>query len=185
MSENSGNPWEVAPHIWPTKSSFFSFLRGNLRRAVWEKWPLKIEFKNEVCKLPPAGYTGRAKTGTYCALSGNWIGKSAGEIDHIVGNASLRDWEDVLPFIQHLCTSKENMQFVSKAAHKIKSYADKQGISYKEAESTKKAIELIKLKQDKDWLVSKGVEPMSSQAKRRVQIIDVLTKECESGNNPI
>lgn len=170
-------PWEEAPHIWKTKAAFFNFLRGNLRRAVWEKWPLKFEFKNEICQPPPEGYTGRARSGAICALSGDWVGKSAAEIDHVSGNISLQDWDDVLPFIQHLCCSKDNMQYVSKEAHKIKSYAEKQGITFEEALAIKKAIEICKSKKDKEFLLERGIEPASNATKRRAQIEKELLNE--------
>lgn len=171
------NPWEEAPHIWPTKSSFFVFLRGALRRAIWERWPLKIEFKNEACSPPPEDYKGRAKSGAYCALSGEWVGKSAAEIDHILGNVSLKDWDDVLTFIQHLCASKENMQIVSKEAHKIKSYAEKQKISFEEAVAHKTAIAICKSKKDVEWLKEKGIRPDKNGLKRRAQIVNKLLEE--------
>ena len=176
-------PWEEAPHIWPTKASFFNFLRGNLRRAVWEKWPLKIEFKNEVCKPPPEDYTGRAKSGTYCALSGVWTGKSAAEIDHVLGHVSLQDWEDVLPFIQHLCASKENMQYVSAEAHKIKSYAERKGISFEEAALLKIVIDLEKKKMLQDFIKSKGEKPASNAEKRREQALKLMKEEKENESN--
>jgi hypothetical protein len=171
------NPWEEAPHIWPTKSSFFTFLRGALRRAVWEKWPLKLEFKNQVCEAPPEDYKGRAKSGAYCALSGEWIGKSAGEIDHLMGHVSLKEWEDVLTFIQHLCASKDNMQFVSKEAHKIKSYAERMGISYEEAVREKKLIEICKTKKDVQFLKDRGIQPGTNAAKRKQQVREVLKND--------
>ncbi len=170
-------PWVEAPHIWPTKASFFSYLRGAFRRAVWEKWPLKFEFKNSVCEPPPEGYTGRAKTGACCALTGEWTGKSAAEIDHILGNASLQGWEDVVPFLQHLCASVDNMQYVSKEAHKIKSYAEKQGISFEEAAIQKQALSLCKTGQEKEWLVERSVVPATSAVKRRAQVVEQLRKE--------
>lgn len=167
-------PWIEAPHLWPTKAAFFAFLRGNLRRAVWEKWPLKFEFKNGICEPPPPGYTGRAKSGYYCALTGVWVGKSAAEIDHIAGHVSLQDWDDVEPFVRHLCASKENMQYVDKEAHKIKSYAERMGITFDEALATKKAISLCKNKLDKQWLIDHGVDPASNEAGRRKQIERIL-----------
>jgi len=167
--------WELYPDIWPTKSSFFTFLRGSLRRAVWEKYPVKLQFKNEQCDPPPVGYTGRAKSGTNCALTGEWEGKSKLEVDHIKGNVSLQDWEDVLPFVQHLCASKDNLQLVTKAAHKIKSYADRMGITFEEASIVKEAIAICKIKgNDKVWLEAKGIIPDSNAAKRRKQIEDKL-----------
>ena len=170
-------PWIEAPHIWPTKAAFFSSLRGMLRRAVWEKWPLKIEFKNEVCDKPPEDYTGRAKTGAYCALTGEWVGKSAAEIDHIEGHISLCDWEDVLPFIQHLCASKDNMQYVSKEAHKVKSYAERMGISFEEALLLKRVIQMEKDKTLKKFLDDHGVTCKATQ--RREKALEILRKEEE------
>lgn len=163
--------WEEYPEIWPTKASFFSWLRGALRRAVWEKYPIKMRFKNNACSPPPKGYVGKAKSGANCALSNEWVAKSYLEVDHILGNASLRDWSDVLPFIQHLCAREDNLQLVSKEAHKIKSYAEKQGISFKEASAEKQAIKIIKDKKDLQWLSDCGIVPASSQAKRREQIV--------------
>lgn len=173
------NPWQEAPHIWPTKSSFFAFLRGALRRAVWEKWPLKLEFKNQVCEAPPEDYKGRAKSGAYCALSGEWTGKSAGEIDHLIGHVSLKDWEDVLPFIQHLCASKDNMQFVAKEAHKCKSYAERMGITYEEAVIQKEIIAIMNAKADRHWLESRGIVPASNAKKRRQQIEEKMKNEMD------
>lgn len=80
---------EKYPHIWPTKASVWSYLRGALRRALWEKYPVKLSFKNKSVSKPPEGYTGRAKSGTECSLTGEWTGKSKLEVDHKLGNKSL------------------------------------------------------------------------------------------------
>lgn len=176
----NNEPWIEYPHIWATKAAFFNYLRGALRQAVWMRWPGKIEFKNSVVDVPPEDYKGRAKTGAYCALSGEWIGKSAAEIDHILGNVSLQDWEDVLPFIQHLCASKDNLQYVSRDAHKIKSYAEKQKITFEEAVAHKTAIAICKAKKDVEWLKDKGIRPDKNGLKRRVQIVNILLEEQQS-----
>lgn len=168
--------WELYPDIWPTKASFFTFLRGSLRRALWEKYPVKLQFKNEQCKPPPVGYTGRAKSGANCSLTGIWEGKSKLEVDHIKGNVSLQEWDDVLPFIQHLCASKDNLQLVTKEAHKIKSYADRHGITFEEASIIKEAIQICK-GDDKQWLMDNDIEPESNAKKRRKQIEDKLRSD--------
>ena len=139
------NLWETYPEIWPTKGKFFTWLRGQLRRALWEKYPPKLKFKNERCAPPPIGLETRAKTGTHCALTGNWVGKSRLEVDHIVGEASLRGWEDFVPFCMHLLTTTENMQLVDKEAHKVKSYAERMGITFEEAQLRKSVIAFSKL----------------------------------------
>ena len=174
--------WLEYPEIWNTKGAFFTWLRGSLRRAIWEKWPVKIQFKNENCIPVPEGVISRAKSGQYCALSGEWTGKSNLEVDHIVGNASLRDWSDFESFVLHLLATKSNMQLVSKEAHKVKSYAEKQGISFEEAMIEKKIIKMLKkenLKQTIDFIKSKGytASQISNTKKRREVLRDILKGE--------
>lgn len=172
--KNNLEPWEEFPKLWKTKSAFFAWLRGGLRRAVWEKYPPKIQFKNEQCKPPPSDYQGRAKSGTECSLTGEWTAKSYLEVDHIEGHVSLRDWGDVTTFIKHLCTNSENMQLVSKEAHKIKSYAEKKGISFEDAVIEKKVIQIIKNKEDKKFFVDRNLEVPSNSAERRASILKIL-----------
>ena len=174
------DPWIAYPNIWKSKSAFFTWLRGNLRRAVWEKYPGKITFKNTTCQPPPKDYAGRAKSGWYCALTDKWTAKSYLEVDHKVGNASLKDWSDVTPFIQHLCTNDSNMQLVSKEAHKIKSYAEKQNISFKQASIVKDVIKLIRDKKDKQFFIDRKLTPPTNQSNRRKHMIDILTKELKN-----
>ena len=166
------DPWEEFPEVWPTKGAFFTWLRGCLRRSVWEKYPPKIIFKKSMMVPPPADYTGKSRSGALCALTGEWTGNSKLQVDHIIGNASCRDWSDVLPFIRHLCTHKENMQLVDKEAHKIKSYAERMGISFEEAVLEKKVIAFKKLKTDeqKKVLTELGIDvTMLSTVSKRVE----------------
>lgn len=170
-------PWLEYPELFPTESSWWTYLRGALRRGLWEKSPIKLSFKNQSCSLPPEGYTGRAKSGAYCALTNEWEGKSKLEVDHSEGHMSLLCWEDVLPFILHLVPPKGSLQLVKKDAHKIKSYAERMGISFERACVEKQAIEIIKSKQDVSFLKEKGIVPASNATKRREQIIQYLLGE--------
>lgn len=149
-------PWEEFPEIWPTKAKFFTYLRGSLRKAVWNRWIGKLMLKNQSCEPPPEGLETRAKTGTHCALTGEWIGKSKLEVDHIEGGASLTCWEDLIPFVQHLCAPIEALQLVSKEAHKIKSYAERMNISFEDARLEKRVIKFKKLKAKEQLAVVAG-----------------------------
>lgn len=145
MSKDNKEPWEEYPQVWATKAKFFAWLRGCFRRAVWNRYPGKTLFKNKICGPPPEEYTGRARSGAACALTGVWTGKSALEIDHIKGEASLREWSDVESFVRHLCATESNLQAVSKDAHKIKSYSERMGITFDEAVIEKQCIAFSKL----------------------------------------
>lgn len=150
---NKKNPWEAYPDVWSTKAKFFTWLRGAFRKAVWSRYPGRIKFKNERCEKPPEGYTGRAKSGAYCALTGEWVGKSNLEVDHVIGEASLREWADVESFIRHLCPTDDNMQLVSREAHKIKSYAERMGITFAEAVIEKQVIAFGKESVEKQRII--------------------------------
>lgn len=177
-------PWEEYPEIWKTEAAWWSYLRGALRRGLWEKSPIKLSYKNSNCFPPPEDYTGRARSGSVCPLTGEWTAKSSLEVDHKEGHMSLLSWEDILPFIMHLVPPKGSLQLVSKEAHKVKSYAERMGISYEEAVDTKKAINLAKEKRDKTWIESKGHKPASNARLRREQILEILRVErMEKGSN--
>lgn len=136
-----------------------------------------MQFKNEGCSKPPDDYKGRAKSGAYCELTGEWTGKSALEVDHKIGNVKFTDWEDVLPFILHLCCDKDEMALVNKEAHKIKSYAERMGISFQDAVIQKEIISICKAKKDIAWLKERGIVPASNAKKRREQIEKEMKNE--------
>lgn len=177
MTQEHREPWEDPNSPWRTKAAFFTWLRGRLRQAVWETYPLKISFKNSNCFPPPPDYTGRAKSGNYCSLSGAWTAKSYLEVDHIIGNASFRDWSDLESFVKHLCITTENMQLVSKESHKIKSYAEKHNMSFEKAFIVKEAIAIKNNKKDKEFFIERNLNVPSNAEKRRQEIIEILLKE--------
>lgn len=103
------------------------------------------------------------------------------EVDHKVGNHSLQDIGDIQSFIEGITlVTEDDLAFVSKEAHKSKSYADKHGISFEEAVAIRKAIEICKNKQDKRWLEERGVVPESNAVKRRAQIEEILKNESQN-----
>ena len=175
--EGRKEPWEEFSDIWPTKTKFFSWLRGCLRGGVWNKYPPKLMYKKSLCRVPsPEWYKGRAKSGGVCALTGKWDVQSKMEVDHIRGNVSLSDWSDVLPFIQHLCAQKDNMQVVSKEAHKVKSYAERQGMSFEEAILEKKVIALLKDKAATNKLLRDNRMTARNTVERREKVRRILAR---------
>ena len=175
--EKRKEPWEEFPELWPTKAKFFSWMRGCLRGGVWNKYPPKLLYKKSVCQVPPPEwYTGRAKTGGVCALTGDWNVQSKMEIDHIHGNVPLSDWSDVLPFIQHLCATKDNMQVVSKEAHKVKSYAERMGMSFEDAQLEKQVIATLKDKRETARLLRENRMIAKNDSERRQKVREILAR---------
>lgn len=160
--------------IWPTNAAFLTWLRGAMRKAIWQYHPVKLKYKKSCVQPPPPEYAGRAKGLIKCALTGEWIGQSMAEVDHVVGNASLKGTDDLLPYLLHLALPQE-LQCVSKEAHKVKSYAERMGISFEDALIEKQAITLTKSGGEK-WLTSRGLSVPMKKDLRKVLMFE-LKKE--------
>lgn len=168
--------WEIYPHIWATESAYMSWLRGGIRRYLWSKNPVKLEFiKQNRVKIPNPNPKGKVKEvwGGVCALTGKAYPIGDMEVDHKEGNHSLKTLDDLVPFVKGIVMiTLDDLQLVSKEAHKIKSYAEKQGISFEEAKIEKEVIELIKQKKDKDYCIENNIPVQSTQALRRKAIVE-------------
>jgi len=132
------------PDLFPTEAKFWSYLRGCLRRGLWEKSPMKFKFKNSSAIKPPEGYKGKGRKGHICALTGEWVMTSKAEVDHIEGHKPLLKESDIIPYIIHLLATEDSLQMVDKEAHKIKTHAERKGLSFEEAVIDKKVIEYLK-----------------------------------------
>lgn len=177
--------WEVYPNIWKTESAFLSWVRGGIRRSLWNRHPLKLEFiKQNRIKIPNPNPKGKVTEvwGATCALTGVTLPLKDMEVDHKTGNHSLKTINDIQSFVSGIVLiTIDDLQFVSKEAHKIKSYAEKQGISFEQAMVEKQAITLTKkpVKEIKEWLEGRGVVPSTKASERRLQIVEVLLAEME------
>ena len=162
-------------HVWKTESAYMSWLRGGIRRYLWSKNPVKLEFiKQNRVKIPNPNPRGKVKEvwGGVCALTGNTYPIGDMEVDHKEGNHSLKTLDDLVPFVKGIVMiTLDDLQLVSKEAHKIKSYAEKQGISFEEAKIEKEVIELIKQKKDKEYCIEQNLVVESNQALRRKVIV--------------
>ena len=167
--------WEIYPHIWKTESAYMSWLRGGIRRYLWSKNPVKLEFiKQNRVKIPNPNPKGKVKEvwGGVCALTGNTCLIGDMEVDHKEGNHSLKTLDDLVPFVKGIVMiTLDDLQLVSKEAHKIKSYAEKQGISFEESKIEKEVIEIIKQKKEKEYCNEHDLVVESTQALRRKTIV--------------
>lgn len=167
-------PWEKYPNIWKSESDYWNYLRGSFRR-IWSRYPVKLEFKKNQAYLPPADYKGRAKKMGSCALCGEQnIPISKLEVDHKSQVGSFNSRETAFEWFWELLCEEENMQLVHKDCHKIKSYADRMGITFEKAKLEKEVILICKMKLDKKWLEDRGIIPASNAKERKQQILNYL-----------
>lgn len=83
-----------------TEAAFFGKIRSSLRSAFRYWIPAKQALDR--ASRPYKGPNKRLKKEFQCAICKNWFKRADVEIDHIVGCGSLKDWNDLIPFIQRL-----------------------------------------------------------------------------------
>jgi hypothetical protein len=171
-------PWISYPEIWKTKSAYLSWIRGGIRRSLWNRHPIKIAVLNKQrYKIPNPDPRGKVPMvwGAKCYMcSGEFVLKEI-EVDHLTGNHSLTDLSDIQSFIEGIVlVEKDDLGLICKPCHKCKSLSEKQGISFKEALQEKEIIAIMKAKQDKEWLAARKVKPASNASARRKQIKQLM-----------
>ena len=148
---NNTLPWEEYPHIWKTQAAFMSFVRGGIRRGLWEKNPIKLQFIKNNRKRVPLGRKTEANPeglvwGCQCSICNGDFKQSECQVDHKDGNNSLKSMEDVRNFIESMILIIDSdLSFVCKPCHKIKTHAERKGISFNQARVEKEAIRFQKL----------------------------------------
>lgn len=173
--------WEEFPGIWSSQAKYMAWVRGGIRKGLWNRSPIKISFLNEHrCRIPNPNPKNIKRFpeiwGGQCNLCKATLPITQIEVDHKEGNHSLNSSEDIANFIKSIIEVRhDDLQLICKPCHKIKNQMERKGISFEEARAEKLAIEIIKSKKDKEYLENVGITPASTQAKRRLQIIEVLT----------
>lgn len=180
-------PWIEYPHIWKTEAAFLSFVRGGIRRALWNKSPIKLEFlkahrkrvKNPVAKN--AVRFPEVWGGTCYQCDKDFALKDI-EVDHLTGEYSLRKLEDLQSFVEGIvCVSAKDLGLICKPCHKAKTYAERSGMSHEDAIIEKQAIALCKqpVALVRAYISSQGVAPASTAKGRRAQIVDILKRSIQ------
>ena len=183
MSDKIDQLLKENKHIWKTKSAYWSFIRGGLRRGLWMRNPVKVEFKNKnrVRIVNPNEKTASRFPEIWacpCHLCGGVFAQNEVEVDHKVGHHSLTCEEDLINFFESIAfVTESELQLVCKPCHKIKSYAERMGISFHEAKIVKDVIELQQLGEDKNKLLQLGFtidNIPTTKDKRRELLIKTL-----------
>lgn len=184
--------WSYPGSRFKSDSQWFSFLRSNLRKG-WNTHFMKLEKLKQVKKKIPNPNPKSATRfpevfGADCEICGKTCTLSAGKkearnkdyivIDHKNPAKNFSDISHVQGFFERMfCVTIDDLRAVCTTCNSTLAYADKYGISFEEARIDKTAIELVKTKKDKQWLLEHGLKPASNAAMRRRQIINYLSKE--------
>jgi hypothetical protein len=175
-------PWLEYPHIWKTEAAFLSFVRGGVRRALWNKSPIKLEFlkaNRKRVKNPVAKNAVRFPEvwgGTCYQCKKDFALKDI-EVDHLTGEYSLRKLDDLQSFVEGIvCVSAKDLGLICKPCHKAKTYAERSGMSIEDAVIEKQAILICKepVKEVRKFISENGIAPASTAKGRRAQIVDIL-----------
>jgi len=143
-------PWEQCPDVWKTKPAFFQWVRGQMRRA-WARHPVKVSYMHNHRERVPLG----KKTvknpkglvwGCRCEHCNNLFKQTECEVDHIEQAGSFKDWKDLEAWMVKLMhINWGSIRVVCKTCHRIKSYAERMGITFNEAKLEKEVIAFTKL----------------------------------------
>lgn len=197
MSMITNSPWTQTGVPWKSESQFWGFVRSALRQA-WSKHPVKLSFIKEYrIRVPNPNPDGRNEYvwGMQCCSCGGKfcmpiakkvrtkIEKATGvpfnyiEINHKTEAGSLKSKDDLGRFASNLLyVTFDDLEPQCKKCHSEITYASKEGVSLEEAVIHKQVIAIMKTKDEKNWLIERGVTPASSAPKRRKQVYEELSK---------
>lgn len=182
MSDSkSKEPWEAYPNIWKSPAAFWAYLRGGIR-SIWSRYPGKLEWKKSQLQEPPHEYKGKAKKLGTCHYCKCQFSASALEVDHVQQAGSCNSWETAAEFLQNLLDCNDNWVLACKPCHKVKSYAERQGVNFQAALVEKRAITFLKEHNKTEVLAfcaSKGynASSLTNADKRREALVEIFTKE--------
>lgn len=180
-------PWIDYPHIWRSESAYLSFIRGGIRRYLWSKNPIKLEFEKE-SRVPIVNDNPRSSkrfptvAGGKCEMCEGLFKQKDMEVDHRTGEHSLRSFSDIQSFVEGIVfVRKEDLAMLCKPCHGVKSYAERYGYTIAESRIHKQVIEMDKkpVKQVVAFLTKHGYDPAKTKDKRKEQLVEHFTKESQ------
>ena len=126
---------------WKTESTFWGWVRGGLRRAVWMKHPTKLTHLKEHRFKSPLGRGGQEVWACICVVCKETKRQSECQVDHKIPAGSLSKPEDIQGFVERLAfVSDDEIQIVCKPCHGILTYSERYGVSFEAAKKRKAEI---------------------------------------------
>ena len=177
-------PWVTHKHIWKTQSSFMSWLRSGIRKSLWSRSPIKLEFMKKTRKMidnPKKGTRCKPRVwGGQCNICKNDFPQNQLEVDHVIGNHSLREITDIQQFIMSIVMVQDkDLQYLCKGCHTVKTHSEKYNLSFDDAFKEKKIIAYGKLKPVKQIEILEKYNKPHNNAKIRKQSFSEIIDELD------
>lgn len=181
-------PWETpeGKQVWKSKSEYFQWLRGALRR-LWSDYPLRQVWKKsqlrpvtEEEKASKAFHPSTKNVGQ-CYYCKKWFAGSKLEVDHKEDSDGCKNYEEAEKFLWYCGGGTgEDWVLADKECHKLVTMMSRYGLTFEEAKATKKAIlvEKVKTLSEINGIISdKGILPASNAKGRRQQLVSIYLQE--------
>jgi len=172
--------------VWKTKAAFMSYIRGGVRRSLWNRHPTKTKLiKEKRFQIPNPNPNGKKPTvwGGECEICKGLFVESKLQVDHIRDSGStLKDISDIQKFIEDIVIiTKDDLRWVCVDCHAIVSHAQKNGVSFEVAKIQKEIIRLKKENKLLDKCIELGVESSNVPKTKKAQealIYQLLLGDC-------
>lgn len=172
---------KLNPDGSPKRPMDDNLAKGLMRDAVRKKWmycPTKMAFllKN---RIPDMDNSTRTKWLQRCAICGNTFKEQEVQVDHLVGETEFTEWGQAQQYASSILdVTFDDLQILCIPDHKTKSRCEALGIDWRTPEGWQQGLleqEFTKIidskaKGQKDWLLSKGIQPLGNEDQRKVQI---------------
>lgn len=168
--------------VWKSKAAFMSYIRGGIRRSLWNRHPSKTKLiKDKRFKIPNPNPNGKKPTvwGGECEICNNLFIEKELQVDHIRDQgSSLKDISDIQQFIEDIViVTRDDLRWVCKGCHEIVSYSQKMNISFEQARVEKQFIQIKKDKNVLDILKQFNVQSIPKLKKDQESLLRELLLE--------
>lgn len=172
--------------IWKTESAFLSYIRGGVRKALWNRHPSKTKLINSKrVQIPNPNPRGNKATvwGGECDICKKLFVSAELQVDHIRESGSqLKNISDIQQFIEDIViVTQDELRWVCINCHSVVSHSQKRGISFEQAKIEKHVISLDKENKVVDILTGLNINYIpSTKAKRKALLLEILLKDLEN-----
>ena len=145
------------PDVWKTRSAFFSYVKGVIRRG-WNHAPQKLILLKKLRKqIPNPNPRGNKETvwGAECSVCHNLFPLKDIQVDHLLDEtAHLTEIEHIQSCAEKLLlVVEDDLRLVCKGCHEIISLSQKKGIPFAEAVIEKQVIAFSKNSVEKQRII--------------------------------